>query len=105
MQSFEGANYGSLDAFRLVERPRPDPKPGQVRLRIEATALGFVDSLLIQGLSRPRSTFELACGEGAIAKVLSAAGQACAVDNRIVAFSQLSKLSIIHTAVVRIFFN
>src|SRR3954468_19701870 len=49
MQSFEGATYGSLDAFRWVERNVPDPLTGQVRIRVEATALGFVDSLMVQG--------------------------------------------------------
>ena len=51
------------------------------------------------------SIWEPACGEGAIAKVLSAASEACAFHNRIVHFFQLSKLSIIQTAVVRIIFN
>jgi NADPH:quinone reductase len=49
MQSFEGATYGSLDAFRWVERNVPDPLTGQVRIRVEATALGFVDGLMVQG--------------------------------------------------------
>ncbi len=48
-RSFEGAAYGSLDAFRLVERDVPEPAAGQVRIRVEATALGFADGLIVQG--------------------------------------------------------
>ena len=47
------------------------------------------------------SIWEPACGEGAIAKVLSAAVEACAVHNRIVHFFQLSKLSIIPVRAAR----
>ncbi len=49
MQSFEGTAYGSLDAFRLVEREVPEPAGGEVRIRVEATSLGFVDGLIVQG--------------------------------------------------------
>jgi NADPH:quinone reductase len=49
MNIFEGDTFGSLDAFRLTAREVPEPSRGQVRIRIYATALGFVDSLLIEG--------------------------------------------------------
>src|SRR4051794_41781635 len=49
MRSFEGTAYGSLDAFKLIERDVPTPSVGQVRVRVEATALGFVDGLIVQG--------------------------------------------------------
>ena len=49
MQSFEGNAFGSLDAFRLTAREVPEPSGGQVRIRVQATALGFVDGLLVQG--------------------------------------------------------
>ena len=49
MLSFEGTAYGSLDAFKLVERDVPEPANGEVRIRVEATALGFVDGLMAHG--------------------------------------------------------
>jgi len=49
MLSFEGTAYGSLDAFRLVEQDVPAPLAGQVRIRVDATALGFVDGLIVHG--------------------------------------------------------
>ncbi|MEO1757853.1 NADPH:quinone oxidoreductase family protein [Paraburkholderia caribensis] len=38
-----------LDAFGVVDQPMPAPASGQIRIRIEATALGFVDGLIMQG--------------------------------------------------------
>ena len=49
MLSFEGASYGSLDAFGLVRQNVPAPLAGQVRIRVDTTALGFVDGLIVQG--------------------------------------------------------
>jgi len=49
MRSFESETYGSLDTFRLIDRPIPMPEPDQVRIRVEATALGYVDSLMVEG--------------------------------------------------------
>lgn len=49
MLSFEGKAYGSLDAFGLVEREVPEPADGEVRIRVAATSLGFVDGLVVQG--------------------------------------------------------
>jgi len=73
MQRFEGASYGSLEAFRLIERPIPEPEPGQVRLRIEATALGFVDGLLIQGRYQHKPPLPYVPG-GEIVGVVDAVG-------------------------------
>jgi NADPH2:quinone reductase len=49
MRAFEGSAYGSLDSFSLVERDVPIPSTGQVRIRVGATALGFVDGLIVAG--------------------------------------------------------
>ncbi len=73
MQRFEGASYGSLEAIRLIERPIPEPEPGQVRLRIEATALGFVDGLLIQGRYQRKPPLPYVPG-GEIVGVVDAVG-------------------------------
>lgn len=73
MRSFEGASYGSLDAFGLVERDAPKPAAGQILLRVEATALGFVDSLLVQGRYQIKPPLPYVPG-GEIAGVVEAVG-------------------------------
>jgi NADPH2:quinone reductase len=42
--------YGPVDGQRLTEAPMPQPGEGEVRLRVAAAAIGFVDGLKIQGL-------------------------------------------------------
>ncbi|HKM68566.1 MAG TPA: NADPH:quinone oxidoreductase family protein [Stellaceae bacterium] len=73
MRSFEGAAYGSLDAFRLVERDVPEPSAGQVRIRVEATALGFADGLIVQGRYQIKPPLPYVPG-GEIAGVVDAIG-------------------------------
>jgi NADPH:quinone reductase len=43
-------NYDSIDGISIKEMPLPDIAPGQVRVRIGAAAVGFVDGLKVQGL-------------------------------------------------------
>lgn len=40
---------GNFDDFRLAEAVIPAPQPGQVRIRVEAAAAGYVDGLVAQG--------------------------------------------------------
>ena len=49
MRTVEGSSFGLPESFVLLERPVPVPDAGQVRIRIEATALGYVDGLIIRG--------------------------------------------------------
>ena len=43
-----------LDNLRLVERPQPDPGPGQVLLKIKAAALNYRDLLVVKGAYNPK---------------------------------------------------
>ena len=48
------ATYNAVEAvapgtLRLVERPIPEPGPGQVRIRVEACGICYTDSLTIEG--------------------------------------------------------
>ena len=43
-------NYDSIDGISIKEMDLPDVAPGQVRVRIGAAAVGFVDGLKVQGL-------------------------------------------------------
>jgi NADPH2:quinone reductase len=42
--------YDSIDNIRLKDVPKPGVLAGQVRVRIEAASVGFVDGLKVQGL-------------------------------------------------------
>ena len=42
--------YDSIDNIRLNDVPMPELSAGDVRVRIEATSVGFVDGLKVQGL-------------------------------------------------------
>ncbi len=74
MRSFEGTAYGSLEAFRLTERAVPAPSAGQVRIRVEATALGFVDGLIVQGRYQIKPPLPYVPG-GEIAGTVDATGE------------------------------
>ena len=43
-------NYDSIDGISIKEMPLPGLAAGQVRVKIGAAAVGFVDGLKVQGL-------------------------------------------------------
>ena len=43
-------NYDSIDGISIREIDRPGVAAGQVRVKIGAAAVGFVDGLKVQGL-------------------------------------------------------
>src|SRR4051794_856090 len=43
-------NYDSIDGISIKEMPMPDIAAGQIRVKIGAAAVGFVDGLKMQGL-------------------------------------------------------
>src|SRR5919204_5258595 len=75
MRKFVGSGLGSLDAFSLVEADIPAPSEREIRIRIEATALGFVDGLIVQGRYQIRPTLPYVPG-GEIAGTVHAIGPA-----------------------------
>ena len=46
--------WGPIDGIPLREVPRPGLSAGQVRVRIQAAGIGFVDGLKVQGLYQTR---------------------------------------------------
>jgi NADPH2:quinone reductase len=73
MRSFVGTSYGPPESFVLTQQPTPEPADGQIRVRIEATALGYVDGLMMQGRYQIRPPLPYVPG-GEIAGVVDAAG-------------------------------
>lgn len=73
MRALLGASLGSIDNFRIEHVPVPVPAAGQVRVRIEATALGFVDGLIVQGRYQISPPLPYIPG-GEIAGVIDAVG-------------------------------
>jgi NADPH:quinone reductase len=43
-------NYDSIDGISIKEIDKPSVSPGEVRVRVGAAAVGFVDGLKVQGL-------------------------------------------------------
>src|SRR3954451_4138509 len=73
MRKFVGSEYGSLDAFALSDGEIPQPTEGEVRLKVEATALGFVDGLIALGRYQIRPALPYVPG-GEIAGTVDATG-------------------------------
>ncbi len=49
MKAWQVHRWGPPEGMTLAEVPRPKPGPGQVLVRVEAAALNFLDTLIIQG--------------------------------------------------------
>src|SRR5215470_2086168 len=61
-----------VDSLRLVERPDPVPRPGQVVLRMKAFSINYRDLLVVNGVGRWKPSFgriPLSDGVGIVAAV------------------------------------
>lgn len=50
MRAFIGHDLGELDGFSVEEAEIAEPEAGELRVTVEAAALGFVDQLVMRGL-------------------------------------------------------
>lgn len=73
MRSFAVRTYDVDAPLECLDVPIPLPKPGEVRIRIEATALGFVDGLMVQGRYQIKPPLPYVPG-GEIAGIVDAVG-------------------------------
>jgi NADPH:quinone reductase-like Zn-dependent oxidoreductase len=65
MQAWQIPSFG-IDSLELVERPAPEPGPGQVRVKIRAASLNYRDLLMVKGLYNPRLHLpRIPCSDGA----------------------------------------
>jgi NADPH2:quinone reductase len=86
MRAFVGTSLGSVDNFVLDHLPTPEPGKGQVRIRNQAAALGFVDGLMVQGRYQIKPPLPYVPG-GEIVGVVEAIGpevEALRVGQRVV---------------------
>ena len=49
MQAYEVQGPSGIDGLQLVERPVPQPGPGEVLVRIRAVTLNYRDLVTIKG--------------------------------------------------------
>src|SRR6056297_1758721 len=50
MQAIEVSAYGDSDALEAVEREKPEPGPGEVRIAVEAAGINFADVMQRRGV-------------------------------------------------------
>ena len=53
MRAYEVENFG-IDNLRVVDRPVPDPAPGEVQVRFHAASLNYRDLMVVSGTYNPR---------------------------------------------------
>jgi NADPH2:quinone reductase len=49
MKAFQAQSLDSIDDYKLVDLPTPEPKGGELRLAIKACGVGYVDALVALG--------------------------------------------------------
>ncbi|PKP74225.1 MAG: zinc-binding dehydrogenase [Alphaproteobacteria bacterium HGW-Alphaproteobacteria-6] len=93
MKAFTLTAFGQPPA--LVDRPCPDPGPGEIRLRIAACGLNFADLLMIEGRYQERPPLPLTLGME-VAGVVEALGPGVAgpaPGSRVLAFASAGGLA------------
>ena len=85
MKAVRVKGFGGVDQLEFVELPDPEPKPGQVRIRVEACGLNYADVMQREGLypNGPKPPFI----PGAEAAGVVEAGDALPAGSRVVAIS------------------
>ena len=73
MLRFVGHALGQVEKFAIEEAPRPEPAPDEVRIRVGAVALGYVDALIMRGLYQVKPSLPFVPG-GEIVGTIDACG-------------------------------
>ena len=88
MRCLAGDALGRIEGFALRDAPVPAPGDGEVRIRVDATALGFVDGLIVTGQYQLKPALPYVPG-GEIAGTIDALGKSVgdfAVGDRVAAW-------------------
>jgi NADPH:quinone reductase-like Zn-dependent oxidoreductase len=65
MHVWQISSFG-IDSLEFVERPDPEPGPGQVVVRVHAISFNFRDLMMVKGLYNPKLTLpRIPCSDGA----------------------------------------
>jgi len=65
MQAWQISSFG-VDSLEFVERPTPQPGPGEVLVRVRAVSLNYRDLLMVTGRYNPKLRFpRIPCSDGA----------------------------------------
>jgi NADPH:quinone reductase-like Zn-dependent oxidoreductase len=65
MRVWQISSFG-IDSLEFVERPNPEPGPGQVLVKIHAISLNFRDLMMVKGLYNPKLRLpRIPCSDGA----------------------------------------
>lgn len=85
MQAYEIRGGFGLDNLQRVERPLPEPGPGQVRVRVSAVSLNYRDLMMVRGEYNPRQPLPLVpCSDGVgVVDALGLGVQGVAVGDRV----------------------
>ena len=65
MRAWQISSFG-IDSLEFVERPAPQPGPGEVLIRVHAVSLNYRDLLMVKGLYNPKLKLpRIPCSDGA----------------------------------------
>ena len=65
MRAWQISSFG-IDSLELVERPTPQPGPGEVLVKIHAVSLNYRDLMMVKGLYNPKMRLpRIPCSDGA----------------------------------------
>jgi NADPH:quinone reductase-like Zn-dependent oxidoreductase len=85
VKAFELHPEEGFDALQLVDRPRPDVGPGEVRVRVRAVSLNYRDLMVARGSKkRPRRIVPASDGAGEVTEIGSGV-QRLAIGDRVAA--------------------
>ena len=85
MRAWTIADTFGIEHLRLVERPDPEPRHGQVVVAVKAVSLNYRDLLVTKGLYNPRMKLpRIPCSDGAGEVIAVGPGVTCvAVGDRV----------------------
>ena len=64
MQAWQISSFG-VDSLEFVERPAPQPGPGEVLVRVHAISFNYRDLLMVKGLYNPKMSLpRIPCSDG-----------------------------------------